>query len=237
MAGAGSKLFTAGSVLTAAQVNTYLMDQTIMRFATTTARDDAFGGAGEATLAEGMFAYVDANDTLYYYTGSAWAEYNRSGLTLVKSQTIGTAVSSVQVTDAFSSTYDNYLVIVGGGSATADVTLNLTFGSTTTGYKWVTEIVTWDSPQATNETGGNNAANIGYVGASSTTSIGAHITILNPNLAENTFVIADGVFDGDNGGGWTRGLVDNTTQYTDFTLTTSSGTMTGGTIRVYGYRN
>ena len=76
MAGAGSKLFTSGSVLTAAQVNTYLMDQTIMRFATTAARDAAFGGAGEATLAEGMFAYIDADNKLYFYDGSAWNEFS-----------------------------------------------------------------------------------------------------------------------------------------------------------------
>jgi hypothetical protein len=72
MAGAGAKLFVSGDVLTAAQVNTYLMDQSIMRFATTTARDNAFGGAGEPTLAEGMFAYVDADNVTYFYTGSAW---------------------------------------------------------------------------------------------------------------------------------------------------------------------
>lgn len=74
MAGAGSKLFVSGDTLTAAQVNTYLMDQSIMRFATTAARDAAFGGAGEATLAEGMFAYIDADDTLYFYDGAVWAE-------------------------------------------------------------------------------------------------------------------------------------------------------------------
>lgn len=72
MAGAGAKLFVSGDVLTAAQVNTFLMDQTIMRFATTTARDAAFGGAGEPTLAEGMFAYIDADNTTYFYTGGAW---------------------------------------------------------------------------------------------------------------------------------------------------------------------
>ena len=72
MAGAGAKLFTSGSILTADQVNTYLMDQTIMRFATTTARDAAFGGAGEATLAEGMYAYTSDTNTLWYYTGAAW---------------------------------------------------------------------------------------------------------------------------------------------------------------------
>lgn len=75
MAGAGSKLFTSGSVLTASDVNSYLMDQSIMRFATTAARDAAFGGSGEATLAEGMFAYIDADNSLYFYTGSAWSKY------------------------------------------------------------------------------------------------------------------------------------------------------------------
>lgn len=75
MAGAGAKLFTSGSVLTAAQVNTYLMDQTIMRFATEAARDAAFGGAGEPTLAEGMFAYTDDTNTLWFYTSSAWQAY------------------------------------------------------------------------------------------------------------------------------------------------------------------
>lgn len=77
MAGAGAKLFTSGSVLTAAQVNTFLMDQTIMTFATTSARDAAFGGAGEPTLAEGMYAYTSDTNTLWYYTGSAW-EYASS---------------------------------------------------------------------------------------------------------------------------------------------------------------
>ena len=75
MAGAGARLFPENSKLTSAQVNTYLMDQTIMRFATTAARDAAFGGSGEATLAEGMFAYIDADDSLYYYSGSAWSKF------------------------------------------------------------------------------------------------------------------------------------------------------------------
>ena len=75
MAGAGAKLFVSGDVLTAAQVNTFLMDQAIMRFATTAARDAAFGGAGEPTLAEGMFAYIDADNKLYFYTGSAWQAF------------------------------------------------------------------------------------------------------------------------------------------------------------------
>jgi|LakMenEpi03Aug12_release.lakeMendotaPanAssembly.Ray.scaffolds.fasta_scaffold167306_6 hypothetical protein len=68
MAGAGYKLFNTGDVLTAAQVNTYLMEQTVMRFATTTARDTALTGV----LAEGMLCYIDADNNIYKYTGSAW---------------------------------------------------------------------------------------------------------------------------------------------------------------------
>ena len=72
MAGAGAKLFTSGSVLTADQVNTFLMDQSIMRFTSTTTRDAAFGGAGEPTLSEGMFAYTTDTNTLWLYNGSSW---------------------------------------------------------------------------------------------------------------------------------------------------------------------
>jgi hypothetical protein len=69
---AGTKLFAAGEVLTALNVQYYLMDQTIMGFTSTASRDAAFGGAGEPTLAEGMFAYTSDTDTLWLYNGSAW---------------------------------------------------------------------------------------------------------------------------------------------------------------------
>jgi beta-lactamase class D len=36
---------------------------------------------------------------------------------------------------------------------------------------------------------------------------------------------------------WFQGFLNNTTSYTAFTLNLASGTFTGGTIRVYGYRN
>jgi len=72
MAGLGAKLFTDGSVLNAAQVNGYLMDQSIMRFASAAARDAAFGGVGEPTLAEGMFCYLDDINVVRFYNGSNW---------------------------------------------------------------------------------------------------------------------------------------------------------------------
>ena len=74
MAGAGVRLFTAGSVLTASQVNAYLMDQTISRFADSAARDAAFGGLGEPSLSEGRVCYLDSDNKLYLYDGSVWVE-------------------------------------------------------------------------------------------------------------------------------------------------------------------
>ena len=78
MAGAGTRLFVAGEVLTAAQVNTYLQDQVIAVFANTAARTAAYGGAGEPTLAEGMFSYLSDTNAFEYYNGAAWAAVDTS---------------------------------------------------------------------------------------------------------------------------------------------------------------
>lgn len=89
MAGAGALLFTSGSVLTAAQVNTYLMDQTVMVFATTAARDAAFGGAGEPTLAEGMLCYISDSNSVLYYTGTSWSALGEDDQFVLSSQVFG----------------------------------------------------------------------------------------------------------------------------------------------------
>lgn len=68
MAGAGYKLFNTGDVLTAAQVNTYLMQQTVMVFADSTARTTALSGV----LAEGMLSYLQDTNTVEVYNGSSW---------------------------------------------------------------------------------------------------------------------------------------------------------------------
>ena len=89
MAGAGALLFASGNVLTAAQVNTYLMDQTVMVFATTAARDAAFGGAGEPTLAEGMLCYISDANTILYYTGTTWSALGEDDQFVLSSQVFG----------------------------------------------------------------------------------------------------------------------------------------------------
>jgi hypothetical protein len=68
MAGAGYKLFNTGDVLTAAQVNTYLMEQTVMVFADAAARTTALSGV----VSEGMISYLKDTNAVEVYNGSAW---------------------------------------------------------------------------------------------------------------------------------------------------------------------
>ena len=74
MAGAGFKDFVAGEVLTANDVDTYLMQQSLMVFADATARDAAI-----TSPSEGMFAFLTGTDLLTYYDGSAWQEFTSGG--------------------------------------------------------------------------------------------------------------------------------------------------------------
>lgn len=66
--GSGFKDFTAGAVLTAAEVDGYLMRQTAMTFADASARNTALSGV----LDEGMVAYLEDTNSITFYTGSAW---------------------------------------------------------------------------------------------------------------------------------------------------------------------
>lgn len=63
------KTFTAGTLATASDVNTYLMNQSIATFSTAGARNSAI-----TAPVEGQVAYISSSDTLTYYTGSAWAQ-------------------------------------------------------------------------------------------------------------------------------------------------------------------
>jgi len=99
------KDFAAGDILTAADVDDFLMRQTIMVFADSSARDTALTDV----LAEGMFCYLNDTNAFQYYDGSAWADVSNPGdITAV---TAGTALT--------------------GGGTTGDVTLNVDLAATT----------------------------------------------------------------------------------------------------------
>jgi hypothetical protein len=61
------KQFTPGEVLSAADVNTFLMDQAVMTFADSDARGSAIG-----TATEGMVTYLADTDAYEYWDGAAY---------------------------------------------------------------------------------------------------------------------------------------------------------------------
>lgn len=88
MAGAGIRLFTAGSQLLASQINDYLMDQVIAYFTDSAARDEAFGGIGEPSLSPGKVCYLFSDNKLYLYgNDNQWTE-------------IGAQIDNLEVTTA-----------------------------------------------------------------------------------------------------------------------------------------
>ena len=160
-----------------------------------------------------------------------------SGLTLISATTIGTTVSSVTVTGAFSSTYDNYLVTVSGGIGSTSSAMRLTLGATATGYYLFGVYNTYTAATL----GAINSSNGTFwddtVGVSAN-SLSGVFNLIGPNLAKRTSF--NNVFVQTATAGYaayTAGYLNDDTQYTAFTLTVGSGTVTGGTIRVYGYQN
>jgi|DEB0MinimDraft_4_1074332.scaffolds.fasta_scaffold101082_1 hypothetical protein len=82
--------FTAGQVLTAAQVTQ--INTGIPVFASSTERDAAFGGTGEKTLAEGQYAFLEDTNQTLVYDGTGWV--STGGKILQVLQTVKTDVFS-----------------------------------------------------------------------------------------------------------------------------------------------
>ena len=158
-----------------------------------------------------------------------------SALTLVKSQVIGTTVASVNVTSAFSTTYDAYKIIIAGGLGSTNQSMSLKLGATVTGYYSGINYVAFSGGAGTRTN--NNAASWLTTSFFNTSNISFHAELVNPFLAKNTLVnfwYNDArAVSGEAGAG--GGFLNDTTSYTDFTITTAGGTITGGTIYVYGY--
>lgn len=165
--------------------------------------------------------------TLFTALGGAYP-----GLRLIKKQTIGSAVSSVTVTSAFSATYDAYRIIISGGVCSASPNLALKLGASATSYLNSLFLITY-STAATGASAEAAGTAITWAGTGTTNSINMNIELTNPFLAKVTPYF--GRFQGGSQAGYTSGIHNVATSYTDFTITPSTGTLTGGTIYVYGY--
>jgi hypothetical protein len=159
------------------------------------------------------------------------------GLWLVKTQTVGTAVPNVVVTGAFSADFDNYRITYTGGTTSATTNIVMVMGATTTGYYAQTIYQQYASALAPlANVPDNNGAAWNYIGGGGAATFArVALDLYNPFLATRTVVSSQ--YATQTVAGATNGFLNNTTSYTGFTFGCGAGTLTGGTIRVYGYRN
>jgi hypothetical protein len=162
------------------------------------------------------------------------ADMNAVGLWLVKSQVVGSGVSSVTVTGAFSADYDNYKIVYSGGVGSTDSNGVLRLGASTTGYYGALGYNAY-SGGAYSVATDNNSTLFSFVGYASANYAGASFDLLAPYLSKFTQIMVSGWTATTVSGSYT-GLHQVATSYTDFTYAANGATLTGGTISVYGYK-
>jgi hypothetical protein len=101
---AGKKVWAAGDVLAAADINDYLMDQAVMVF-----DSDAARTAGIGTATAGMVTFRTDGTALEVYNGSAWVSANSVGGTIAASLVTGTLTNgTVTSKNVAQQTYSSY---------------------------------------------------------------------------------------------------------------------------------
>ena len=164
--------------------------------------------------------------------GSGSASVDATGSVL-----IGVAVSSVTVNGAFSAAYDNYLIQVVGGAGSAATNCALTLGSASTGYYSAGMYTLYTGATVTGFNSNNGSSFANSVAVRTNNMIG-EIKLFAPNLVKTTGFETIGIEPSTDGAAvYRKGFLNDTTQHTSFTLTPGTGTLTGGTIRIYGYNN
>ena len=196
--------------------------------------------ARPASPYEGQVIFQKDTDQLLVWNGTAWVIPNQTtqnpeGFELVKTQVVGTGVSSVTVSNVFSDTYDNYKIHWSGASSLATGNgINIQMGSTTSGY-FGTMIYASYAGAGPYVVGENSIANWTHCAGAAQNQIALDVDLFNPFKTQITSISALMYTDNANAGkksGW----LNDATSYTSFTFLVATGTITGGTIRVYGYR-
>jgi len=233
--------FTAGQVLTAAQMTE--VNTGIPVFADSTARDAAFGGTGEKTLAEGQFAFLEDSNTTQFYDGAAWEPVGVAPALIHIATATPTAVQSISINDCFSATYQNYLVLANftasvGTNGSLTMRLRSSGVDATTNYNYVQ--INSASDGTLTSTGYLSQTSFAFGQIDPTYNVlSSQLNVFNPFATDKTLAIGNyqvrlstGRFDQR----ITSQYHSDATSYDGFTIITS-GTSVTGIIRVYGYAN
>jgi hypothetical protein len=157
------------------------------------------------------------------------------GLVHISRTTIGSAVSSVTLSGIFSADYDNYRILISGGSGSTGTYIRFQFpGAATADYYTQLIYGAWTTGNA--QLGGSAGANqfFNYMGTVDSTSLQACVDIQSPYLTERTYLHSY-YARAPHLGGVNANVLNDSTSYTDLNVFPAGGTFSDGNIDVYGY--
>lgn len=179
--------YTTGQVLEAADLN--ITNCGVPTFADGTARDGAFGGTGEKTLAEGQLCYLEDSNIVQYYDGSSWATVGPAtpgSFVRITGASFTTAASVEFANDVFTSTYKIYLVVfnvTASSSSSQNLSLRVRDNSgpvTGSNYQGQAYYIRHNGTLTTNSTTGQTSQVIGQL---TTTASTVNLWISNPTAS------------------------------------------------------
>lgn len=237
------KVFTNGSVLNASEINDNLMNQSVMVFSNSTTR-----AAALTAPTEGMLTWLEDVNRYEFRNGAgAWVPLSSGGLELIRAATI-TGVNTLSLGSnadpIFSSTYNNYRVLVSSNNSTDAArswTLRMRANTTDESGAVYNQMATGidraggaQNNVSVNATSGSihNNCNLGALRAHTS------FDLSSPFLSQETNLVGSNVgFNATNSVHQTFGVIVATnTSYNGLTITNSSGNFLDGTIEIYGYK-
>jgi hypothetical protein len=218
-----TSLFSAGDTLVIQNIGAGVT--------TVTAGTATVSSAGPLTIAQyGSGTLYFTSDGVSLFFPSAGPAVS-SGLTLISATT--TTGASVTVSNCFSNTYRNYLIVADSIVGTSDgYGLHARFGvsgtPTTTNYF-----------VSNSTTAGSTVTFISVNTAGGAEPVGFTMNVFAPKAADLTVFTHYSHNMGGNSGRFSNGYQNSSDQFTDLVLFVESGSadMSAGTIRVYGYAN
>lgn len=188
---------------------------------------------------EGQMIYQADTNQVLAWDGSAWiAVFDTDAppaLSLVKSQTVGSGVGSVDVTNCFNGDFDAYRAVYSGGVGSAAGTFSLRIGSVTSGYYMG---LVYGDPTAGPAWGYRNNIDTSFIwgGGATTQSANFDIDFYDPAVANRQTSVRVNFYRNQTTLGMGFGFIDNLSAHSSFTLLVNGFTISGGVINVYGYR-
>jgi hypothetical protein len=221
-------------------VQNYLMDQSVMTFGGSATRSSAIG---TANFEEGMVSYLTDTDKLEVYNGTNWvsvAPTTSTPMGVLINSTSFSGVSAQSLNNVFTSTYDNYRIIMPITGLVADATITARLrvsGADNSNNAYTTVLVSGNGAAASSTSTSTTSFDLSSVdGPTSAFRYVISFDIFRPQKVDRTLFIGTvGTFTSAGASVVSSiwGSQENSTSFDGLTILSSANIT--GTIQVFGY--